>query len=141
MSKKKQPINKHSSARVGNISDVSGNINVAGGNITLQTTSGLSAVDVEQLFDQLYAAIEVRPGTSPAAEEDLKADIGEVQAALTQAVVKNVMVDEDFLCRRFRSIARMAPDILDVVVATLANPLAGLGVAFKKIAEKAKGEV
>jgi hypothetical protein len=34
----------------------------------------------------------------------------------------------------------MAPDILDVVVATLVNPLAGLGVAAKKIADKAKEE-
>jgi hypothetical protein len=30
--------------------------------------------------------------------------------------------------------------VLDVIVATLENPLAGLGVAFKKIAEKAKEE-
>jgi len=35
---------------------------------------------------------------------------------------------------------KWAPDVLDVVVATLANPLAGLGVAVKKIAEKAKEE-
>lgn len=34
----------------------------------------------------------------------------------------------------------MAPDILDVVVATLGNPLAGIGGAVKKIAEKAKEE-
>jgi len=34
----------------------------------------------------------------------------------------------------------MAPDLLDVVVITLTNPLAGLGVAVKKIAEKAKEE-
>ena len=34
----------------------------------------------------------------------------------------------------------MAPDVLDVIVATLGNPLAGLGVAAKKIAEKAKEE-
>ena len=31
----------------------------------------------------------------------------------------------------------MAPDMLDVIVAALANPLVGLGVAVKKIAEKA----
>jgi hypothetical protein len=49
-------------------------------------------------------------------------------------------MDEGFLARRFRNIARMAPDVLDVVVATLGNPLAGLGVAVKKIAEKAKEE-
>jgi hypothetical protein len=34
----------------------------------------------------------------------------------------------------------MAPDLLDVVVVTLENPLAGLGVAVKKIADKAKQE-
>jgi hypothetical protein len=34
----------------------------------------------------------------------------------------------------------MALHVLDVVVATLANPLAGLGVAVKKIVEKAKEE-
>ena len=45
-------------------------------------------------------------------------------------------MDEGFLSRRLRNIARMAPDVLDVVVATLANPLAGLGVAAKKLAEK-----
>lgn len=41
---------------------------------------------------------------------------------------------------RFRNISRMAPDLLDAVVAELANPLAGLGVAVRKIAEKAKEE-
>jgi hypothetical protein len=46
---------------------------------------------------------------------------------------------EGFLSRRFRNIARLAPDVLDLV-AMLANPLAGLGVAVKKIAEKAKEE-
>jgi hypothetical protein len=34
----------------------------------------------------------------------------------------------------------MELEVLDVVVAPLANPLAGLGVAVKKIAEKAKEE-
>ena len=33
---------------------------------------------------------------------------------------------------------QIAPDTRDAFVATLANPLAGLGVAVKKIAEKAK---
>ena len=52
----------------------------------------------------------------------------------------NKKMEESFLSRRFRNIARIAADVLDVVVATLANPLAGLGVAIKKIAEKAKEE-
>jgi transposase-like protein len=132
---------KQTSVRVGNVSDISGNVNVAGGNITTHhTVMGLNAVEIKQLFDGLYSQIEARANTSPADKEDIKAEVKEIQSTVTQAAQKNEKVEESFLARRFRNIARMAPDVLDVVVATLANPLAGLGVAVKKIAEKAKEE-
>jgi len=48
---------KGTSVRVGDISDISGNVNVAGGNITThQTTTGLSAAEIKQLFERLYTA-------------------------------------------------------------------------------------
>ena len=141
MQKKKRANNKQPTVRTGNISDISGNVNVAGGNITThQTTTGLSAVEIKRLFDQLYTAIDTRAETPTADKEDLRAEVKEIQTTVTRAVQKNEKVDEGFLSRRFRNIARMAPDVLDVVVATLGNPLAGLGVAAKKIAEKAKAE-
>jgi len=139
MTNKRHESDKQVSIRVGNISGVSGNVNVAGGDIN-QTTTGLSAAEIKQLFDGLYSAIESRAETSPAVKEDLKAEVKEIQSTVTEATQKNEKVDEGFLARRFRNIARMAPDILDVVVATLVNPLAGLGVAAKKIADKAKEE-
>ena len=105
-----------------------------------QTTTGLNAGDIKQLFDQLYTAIETNAKTSLANKEDLKAEVKELQSTITEAVQKNEKVDEGFLSCRFRNIARMAPDLLDVVVATLANPLAGLGVAAMKLAAKAKEE-
>ena len=141
MPKKKNTSTKQTSVRVGNISEISGNVNVAGGNITTHhTTSGLSGAEIKQLFDGLYAKIEARPETPVADKEDLKAEVKEIQTTVAQAVQKNEKVDEGFLSRRFRNIARMAPDVLDVVVATLGSPLAGLGVAVKKIADKAKQE-
>ena len=141
MPKKKPESGKQTSVRVGNISDVSGSVNIAGGNITThQTTNGLNAAEIKQLFDQLYTVIESNKKISPTKKEDLKAEVKEIQSTVTEAAQKNEKVDESFLSRRFRNIARMAPDVLDVVVATLANPLAGLGVAVKKIAEKAKEE-
>jgi hypothetical protein len=127
--------------KIGNITDISGNVNVAGGNITTHhTVTGLSAVELKQLFDQLYAKVDVRTETSPADKEDIKAEVKEIQSTVTEAAQKNEKVDEGFISRRFRNIARMAPDVLDLVVAMLANPLAGLGVAVKKIAEMAKEE-
>ena len=142
MPNKKSSSNKQSNIKVGNITDISGNINIAGGDITThQTTTGLSAAEIKQLFDQLYTAIDTRAGTSSTAKEDIKAEVKEIQSTVTEAAQKNEKVDESFMARHFRNIARMAPDILDVVVATLGNPLAGLGVAAKKIAEKAKSEI
>src|SRR6266498_3149587 len=141
MPKKKRESTKQTSVRVGNISDISGNVNVAGGNITTHhTVTGLSAAEIKQLFDGLYTVIESNKKVSPTKKEDLKAEVKEIQSIVTAAAQKNEKVDESFLSRRFRNIARMAPDVLDVVVATLGNPLAGLGVAVKKIAEKAKEE-
>jgi hypothetical protein len=132
---------KQTSARVGTISDISGSVNVAGGNITTHhTVTGLSAAEIKQLFDGLYSQIDTRTNTSRADKEDIKAEVKEIQSTVTEATQKNEKIDESFLSRRFRNIARMAPDVLDVVVATLGNPLAGLGVAAKKIAEKAKEE-
>jgi len=138
MTKKKDENNKDVSIKVGNISHVSGEVNVAGGDISIHKTSGLSAAELGKLFDQLYTTIDARPATPPADKADLKAEVQEVQSAVTQAAAKKEQIDESFLARHFRNIARIAPDILDVVVATLANPLAGLGVAVQKIAEKAK---
>jgi len=127
--------------KVGNISGISGEVNIAGGDITTnKTTNGLSAAEIKGLFDSLYSAIETNANTSTADKEDLKAEVKEIQTTVTEAAQKNDKVDEGFLSRRFRNIARMAPDVLDVVVATLGNPLAGLGIAVKKIAEKAKEE-
>lgn len=141
MPKKKSSSGKQPNVRVGNISDISGNVHVAGGNITTHYTStGLSAAEIKQLFDGLYRKIDDNPQVSPADKEDLKAEVKEIQSTVTDAAKNNGKLDEGFLARRFRNIARMAPDILDVVVATLGNPLAGLGVAVKKIADKAKVE-
>ncbi len=140
MPKKNSGSKKETNIKLGNISGVSGNVNIAGGNITTHhTVNGLSAADINSSCSMgSMHLLTSNAKVSPAVKEDLKADVKDIQSTVTEAAKKNEKVDEDFLARRFRSIARMAPDILDVVVATLGNPLAGLGVAVKKIAEKAK---
>ena len=141
MPKKKTTSSKQTSVRVGNISDISGNVNVAGGNITTHhTVTGLSANEIKQLFDGLFAEIDRSANTSAADKEDLKTDVKEIQTAVTQAAQSHEKVDESFLSHRFRNIARMAPDVLDIVVKTLANPALGIGEVVRKIAAKAKEE-
>ena len=127
--------------KVGNLSNVSGAVNVAGGDVTTyQTAKGLSAAEIEALFQNIYFSIEARPQTPKVDKQDLKAELQEIQVAITQATTAQQKPNEAFLVRRFHNIARIAPDMLDVAVAALANPLAGMGVAVQKIAEKAKKE-
>jgi hypothetical protein len=134
-------LNRDFVAQAPNQKWVTGNVNVAAGNIaTHHTVTGLSASEIKGLFDGLYAEIDHRVTTSAADKEDIKAEVKEIESTVTQATWKNEKVDDGFLSSCFRNIARMAPDVLDLVVATLGNPVAGLGVAVKKIADRAKGE-
>lgn len=136
----------NNSTSVGSISiggSMSGNLVIGNNNkvtSTVNTTNGMSAADIKQLFDHLYSAIDNYADIPRSKKEDIKDDIQEIQTVITQAVESSGKVEENFLLKKFRSIARMAPDILDVVIASLGSPLAGLGVAAKKIADKAKEE-
>jgi hypothetical protein len=138
MAKKSSPGSQQNTVSVGNISDVKGNINIAGGDINTHQTTGLSAAEIKQLFDQPYTAIQRRENTPPPVKEILTTEVREIQSAVTQAAEKNQKVNEDSLTQHFRILAVMAPDILQVVVATLMNPALGIGVLVKKISEKAK---
>ncbi len=143
MPKKKRSGNSQAKSIVRDITRTSGDVIVAGDDVTTtHITIDIDArtAEIKQLFDQLYSAIESRTETLTADKEDLKAEVREIQATVADAARKNEKVDEGFLSRRFRNIARMAPDVLDVVVKTLANPALGIGEVARKIAAKAKEE-
>jgi|SRR5215208_269660 len=69
-----------------------------------------------------------------------KADLKENVAKVAEEVSKRKKADRSRLERLLNMIGGMAPEILDVALATLSNPLAGLGLVAKKIGEKAKLE-
>lgn len=129
---KKRSENTSSKIQAGNITNRGGSVVISTGNVT---NSGNVTNNEAQLFANVYQAIEARAETSPTEKEDLKAEVKEVEAA-----IKQPDLDENFITRHLRNIGRMAPDILDVVIATIASPAAGLGLVGKKIAEKAKGK-
>ncbi len=104
-----------------------------GGNIVSGDHNQISQDEaVVELFAQLLQKIEERPNTSPQDKEDLKANVADIQAE----VRKGKDADEGFLAQRIRNIERIAPDIADVALSTLASPAAGLAMVAKKIAER-----
>jgi len=89
-----------------------------------------------QAFALLYEQIARQP-TLPPQE---KAVVQEELKAVETELKKDESASEPFIQERLRNIERMAPDILEVILATFANPILGLGLVAKKIADKMKGE-
>jgi len=71
----------------------------------------------EAFFEELLKRIDLRSNTTPVDKEDLKVNVAEVKAETE----KGEQADETFLSRRLRNIERIAPDIAEVMSATLAN--------------------
>lgn len=114
-----------------------GNISTGGGNVVGRDQVGSTAIsskEIAKLFKILYTKIDAHPNTSPKDKEYLKIELQEVQTEIDKGEEAN----ESFLARRLRNIERMAPDILEVVVATLTNPAAGFNSVVTKVANKMK---
>jgi hypothetical protein len=77
-----------------------------------------------------------KPDLAPQEKADVQAELQEVE----QELRKGEQADETFIQRRLRNVKRMAPDILDVVLTTFANPVLGMGMVAKKVAEKMKAD-
>lgn len=110
---------------------------VIDGNVTGSTvvTGSHNAVGAQgDFFQVIYRAIDERPDLSPADKADLKVEVQEIEAE----VKKGDQADESFLAHRLRNIKRIAPDIVDVVLAALGNPIAGFGMVAKKVVERMK---
>nr|BAL53192.1 hypothetical protein HGMM_F05B10C14 [uncultured Chloroflexota bacterium] len=86
-------------------------------------------------FEAVYRQIAAHPRLTPVERDDLRAEVEEIEDEARRS-----SSDPSFLERRLRNVQRMAPDILDVVLATLANPAAGFGVVARKVAEKMRAE-
>lgn len=69
-----------------------------------------------------------------------KADLQENVRKIAAEASRGNQADPGRLERLLNGLGAMAPDIFEVALATLANPLAGLGLVVKKIGDKAKLE-
>ena len=113
----------------GNVSGstiITGDGNVVGSTVTLQG----------DYIQQILTEIEQHPALDPLDKEDLKSAVKELQ----KEDQKGADTDKTRISRHLRNIKRMAPDILDVILTTIGNPVAGFGMVAKKVAEKMKAE-
>lgn len=114
---------------------IKGSLSMKGGKFAgrdLTEISTSSEQHIQTLFQPIYQTIAARPDTSREDRGDLKSEVQEIETELK----KGDKADESFLVRRLRNLKRMAPDILAVLLATLANPAAGLGLVADKITKR-----
>lgn len=111
--------------------------NVSGSNIIVGNNNNVknTTVNISVLFDDIYRKLEQNKNIAPQEKQDIQSELKEVQQELEKGEP-----DESFLARRFRNIKRMSPDILDVAIETLKNPISGVVEVVKKVAKKVSEE-
>lgn len=111
---------------------------VVGGDVrnSVIITGDHSRLDASSKFAVVYRQLERRADLSETDKSDLKSELETFEAEDKKGPEAN----EGFLAQRLRNVKRIAPDILDVAIATIANPAAGFGMIAKKVAEKMREE-
>ncbi len=109
----------------------------AGGDLSIENQQiNFNSQNVAEAFASIYEQIKALPEDPDVLPEEL---IQEVQY-IEQEVAQGEAVNEKKINRWLRNLADMAPDIFDVTVATLINPVVGIAEVIRKIAIKAKEE-
>jgi hypothetical protein len=119
-------------------------INNRGNNSAIAAGRGAKAVisqaanasELKKWRKDMERWIDAKMDLQPADKTDLKENVAKV----ADEVSKGKQADSGRLERLLNVILSLAPDIFDVAIATLANPLAGIGLVARKIGERAKLE-
>lgn len=108
------------------------NINIYGDpDINRLNLFSIESPDIDEIFRTLYEKVD------SLADEKTKKQVEEAIKGLKAEACKGEKANQKAINKWFIFLAKMAPDIFEVVVATFINPIKGLSTAFKKIAEQA----
>jgi hypothetical protein len=120
----------------------SGGINISGGKVSIggdivgrdKIVHANSAEFIHQQFAQIYNQIAALPDGVP----DKSPEVLKAVKVIEGEVKKGEAAKPSIIRRQLQFLAGMSDDILDVVAATLTNPLAGLTKTIQLIAKKAR---
>jgi hypothetical protein len=114
--------------------DVSGVGIAIGHGASATGTQGLSGSEVASLFAAVYRQVDELPDS---ADKDA---VAETVHAVEQEAAKGDDADPDKVEGWLRRLAGLAPDVLEVTLATIVNPVAGVTLAVRKAAERVRAE-
>ena len=135
-SQKKTP--KANTQRAGDVITVDNsgdNSAIAAGRGAMATVASIApSPELKKWSEEMEKLIDVNRDLLQDDKTDLKRDVAKV----AEEISKGKKTDSSRLESLLNRIGSIAPDILEVAIATLANPLAGLGLVAKKIGDRAK---
>ena len=135
MSKKKKDlpsINIEGENVVGSI-DASGHAKV---DVSQSSVHKTEDANFEKLFELLEERIKARPEDPNVDKREIQEQVKQIKAEAAQGENAN----QNKLERWIRTLAGMAPDVVDVMVASLGGPISGITAVIQKIAARVKAE-
>jgi len=108
----------------------------AGRGAKASVISNQSLSSIVEWMTQINKKIDSLPDVSKTEKEDIKQQVEKIGGEAQ----KDSKAEIGRLEKLINTLNIMAPDIFDVVIATLTNPLAGIGLVIKKIDDKVKLE-
>jgi len=118
------------------ITQVDNSVIAAGREARVSIQTGRSEQDIRRAFETVHQKVQALP----AEKEPDKSLIADTVKDIETEVIKKDDADQSNLARWFRLLAVMAPDILEVTLDTILNPLKGISTVVRKIAERAQTE-
>ena len=109
--------------------NISGNAAIGTG--AQVTQNGLGSQDIGKLFDAIYQKIDARPEDPNVGKEEITENVKNIQ----QEASKGEEANEKKIARWLSNLIQMAPDIFEVTVACILNPVMGATLAVRKVVE------
>lgn len=119
--------------------NVVGSINADGHaqvDVTQSSVYKTDDANFERFFELLEAKIKARPEDPNVDKEEIREQVKQIKAEAAQGEKANL----NKLERWIQNLSRMAPDIVDVIAASLGGPVSGLTAVIQKIAARVKAE-
>jgi hypothetical protein len=116
----------------------SGGISFLGGrhkNVNINQSTGPGLDEVVVLFSRLYKHIETRPPDPNVDKEEIVEIVQKIQEEVSKGEKE---ANETKLTRWIDNLNKMAPDVIDVALASLGGPVSGVIAVLKKIADRAR---
>ncbi len=107
----------------------------AGENIQQTIQQGASANELANLFQAIYQQVDARPPSPDADNGEIKTQVRQIETEAAKGDDANPKKIERWL----KTLADIAPDILDVTTAALLNPAAGVAKAIVLVAKQVRG--